>query len=112
MRRARGAFPPSTMRTAAVRARRDFRMFAGMSGVRPNAASLRAEARLLLTAGLILLVLGFPTTLLLVARALGEDGAPPLLPLVIGAPPIMLGYLACHFASQRLVKARTLEERR
>ena len=82
-----------------------------MSSVRPNAASLRAEARLLLTAGLILLAIGFPATLLLVAQALGEEGASPMLPLAIGAPPIMLGYLACHFASQRLVKARALEER-
>jgi hypothetical protein len=24
-------------------------------------------------------------------------------------PPILLGYLACHFASQRMVKAKALE---
>jgi hypothetical protein len=83
-----------------------------MSNVRPNVASLRAEARILITAGVILLALGFPTTIVLVARALGPEGFPPLLPIAIGAPPIMLGYLACHFASQRLERARALEDRR
>lgn len=81
-----------------------------MSSVRPNAASLRAEARLLITAGVILLGLGFPATLVLVAKALGPEGLSPLLPLAIGAPPIMLGYLACHFASARLAKARSLDD--
>ena len=82
-----------------------------MSSVRPNAASLRAEARLLITAGVILLAIGFPATIALVARALGAEGFPSVLPLAIGAPPIVLGYLACHFASQRLEKARALEDR-
>jgi len=77
-----------------------------------TARSLRAEARLLTTAGLILLVLGFPLTLLLVAQAL-TPGAhmPAMLPLAAGAPPIVLGYLACHFASRRMVKAKALERR-
>lgn len=81
-----------------------------MSSARPNAASLRAEARLLITAGVILLAIGFPTTIALVARALGPHGFSPLLPIAIGTPPIILGYLACHFASARLEKARTLEQ--
>ncbi len=78
---------------------------------RPNPAALRAEARLLSVAGFILLGIGFPVTLLLVARALSLDGVSPLLPAAIGAPPLILGYIACHFASQRLVKAKTLERR-
>lgn len=82
-----------------------------MRRTRPNAAALRAEARLLGVAGLILLGLGFPATLVLVAQALAPDGVPALLPIAVGAPPIMLGYIACHFASQRLVKAKKLEGR-
>jgi hypothetical protein len=76
---------------------------------RPNPAALRAEARLLTVAGLILLGIGFPTTLLLVAQSLAPEGVSPVLPFAIGAPPIMLGYIACHFASKRLVKAKALE---
>jgi hypothetical protein len=78
---------------------------------RPNPAALRAEARLLTVAGLILLGIGFPATLLLVAQALAPEGVSPVLPAAIGAPPIMLGYIACHFASKRLVKAKALEAR-
>ncbi len=59
--------------------------------------------------GLLLLAAGFPLTLFLVGHALAENGLSPMLPIIIGAPPIMLGYLACHFASQRLVRARALE---
>ena len=70
---------------------------------------LRAEARLLSIAGLMLLGVGFPLTVIMVALALSPSGPPPLLALAIGAPPIMLGYLACRFASDRLVKARALE---
>lgn len=77
----------------------------------PNPAALRAEARFLTVAGLILLGLGFPATLFLVAQALAPEGVSPMLPIVVGAPPIMLGYIACHFASKRLVKAKTLETR-
>jgi hypothetical protein len=78
---------------------------------RPSAAALRAEARLLTMAGLILLGLGFPTTLFFVAQAL-SDAAPPILPAAIGAPPLMLGYIACHFATKRLIRAKALEARR
>lgn len=76
---------------------------------RPNPAALRAEARLLTIAGFILLGVGFPVTLVMVAIALGAGAASPFVPAAIGAPPIMLGYLACHFASQRMVKAKLIE---
>lgn len=80
-----------------------------MYSTRPTAAALRAEARLLTIAGLILLAIGFPVTLVMVAQALSPDGMSPVLPAAIGAPPIILGYLACHFASQRMVKARAFD---
>lgn len=76
---------------------------------RPNAEALRAEARLLTTAGILLLGVGFPMTLLLVADALTGGNVSPFVPVAAGAPPIMLGYLACHFASQRMLKAKQLE---
>lgn len=80
-----------------------------MSVQHQSPTTLRAEARLLTTAGLLLLGLGFPITLTLVAIALGAGSPAPLMPLAIGAPPIMLGYLACHFASQRLLRAKSIE---
>jgi hypothetical protein len=83
-----------------------------MSEHRLTAGELRAEARLLTLAGLILLGLGFPLTLYLVFQALASQGLSPMLPAAIGAPPIALGYIACHFASVRLVKARAIEEGR
>jgi hypothetical protein len=76
----------------------------------PNVEMLRAEARLLTTAGLILLAIGFPLTMTLVALALSPDGISPIAPLTIGGAPILLGYLACHFASVRLAKARDIEQ--
>jgi len=80
-----------------------------MATHRPNPAALRAEARLLAVAGFFLLGAGFPITLIMVAIALGSGAGSPFLPAAIGAPPIMLGYLACHFASQRMVKAKAIE---
>lgn len=80
-----------------------------MRGTRPNPATLRAEARLLTIAGFLLLGIGFPLTVILVVMALEPTGLSPILPLAIGAPPIMLGYLACRFASDRLLKARALD---
>lgn len=80
-----------------------------MRTTRPNPAMLRAEARLLTFAGLILLGIGFPLTIFLAAQALAPGGLSPILPIAMGAPPIILGYLACHFASHRMVKAKTLE---
>ncbi|MBL8546061.1 MAG: hypothetical protein JNL81_06335 [Hyphomonadaceae bacterium] len=79
---------------------------------RPNPVTLRAEARLLTIAGFFLLGLGFPLTLIMTAIALGRADGSPFVPAVIGAPPIMLGYLACHFASQRMVKAKAIESGR
>jgi hypothetical protein len=97
----------------ALGARSPLARFSQVLGVmaehRLTPAALRAEARLLTVAGLILLAVGFPLTLLLVARALSADAGSPFLPLAVGAPPIMLGYLACHFASQRMVKAKAIE---
>lgn len=74
-----------------------------------TATTLRAEARLLATAGIILLVIGFPLTMALAMLAMAPDGLSPVLPIAAGGPPLMLGYLACHFASRRMVKARSLE---
>ena len=100
------------MRVERVRVWRDFRTTRLMSSDRLNADDLRAEARLLTLAGLILLGLGFPLTLYLVALSLAPNGLSPVLPVAIGAPPIVLGYIACHFASQRMVKAKALDEAR
>ncbi len=83
-----------------------------MSSSRPTAAALRAEARVLTIAGSILLAIGFPVTLVMVAQALSPEGVSPVLPFAVGAPPIILGYLACHFASQRMVKARAIDASR
>jgi hypothetical protein len=80
-----------------------------MAARRPNSAALRAEARLLTFAGLLLLGLGFPITLALVGFALSSGSNAPFVPAAIGAPPMMLGYLACHFASQRMLRAKALE---
>jgi hypothetical protein len=70
---------------------------------------LRGEARFLAAAGMILLAVALPLTLVFVAAALGRAGASPLLPLVVGAPPTMIGYLSCHYASRRLAKLQLLE---
>ena len=81
----------------------------GMHTRREAPAILRAEARFLAATGIVLLAVAFPVTLVLVACALQEGAGSPFLPAAIGAPPIMLGYLACHFSSQRMVKAKALE---
>lgn len=78
---------------------------------RSDPRALRAEARLLTLAGVILLGIGFPLTIILVAQAMTPNGLSPVVPAAIGAPPIMLGYIACSFASRRLVKAKALERR-
>lgn len=67
---------------------------------------------MLTIAGFFLLGVGFPLTLIMTAIALGSGDNSPFVPAAIGAPPIMLGYFACHFASQRMVKAKTLEKER
>jgi uncharacterized RDD family membrane protein YckC len=73
-----------------------------------HVAALRAEARFLSAAGLILLCAAFPMTLFFVAVVLAGAGASPMLPIAAGAPPIAIGYLACHFASRRQAKAKEL----
>ena len=98
---------------------REFRKFSGMatlSQIATHAAvtrvtpkMLRDEARLLTIAGVILLVIGLPTTLVLALYALAPHGLSPILPLAVGGPPIILGYVACHYASARLARARDLE---
>jgi hypothetical protein len=79
---------------------------------RSTAAALRAEGRLLALAGVMLLCLGFPLTLYLVALALAPNGVSPVLPVAVGAPPIVMGYIACHFASLRMVRAKALGKKR
>jgi hypothetical protein len=91
---------------------RDFRTAFGMAAHRPNPAVLRAEARLLTVAGFFLLGVGFPLTLIMTAISLGAGDSSPFVPVAIGAPPIVLGYLACYFASQRMVKAKAIETER
>jgi hypothetical protein len=123
----RVATPASSMR--AVRARlsrdigctlwREFRKFVIMatlsqfatqsSVARITPQMLRDEARLLTIAGVMLLAIGFPVTLVLAAHALAPRGLSPVLPLAVGGPPIILGYVACHYASVRLSRARDLE---
>ncbi len=77
----------------------------------PSAASLKAEARVLTSAGLILLTLAFPLTLWLAWLAMSPGlGIPPMLPVAAGGAPLTLGYLLCHFASRRLARAKALED--
>jgi hypothetical protein len=70
---------------------------------------LRAQARALAAAGFVVLAIAFPVTLVMVAYALQENAASPFLPAVVGAPPLIVGYLACHLASRRMLKAKALE---
>ena len=110
-----------TMRVARVLAWRDFRnamrmrtmsQFATQSNVTSvTPQALRDEARVLTAAGVILLAIGFPLTMTLVALALAPHGLSPMLPIAAGGPPIVLGYIACHYASQRLARAKALEVR-
>jgi len=73
--------------------------------------ALRGEARLLSTAGIMLLAVGLPLTLGLVAPALNPEGASPLTPLAIGGGPVLVGYLICVAASWRLSQAKKLSQR-
>ena len=79
--------------------------------IRVSPQTLRDEARLLTFAGVMLIAMGFPLTLVLVLFALAPEGLPPLLPIIVGGPPITLGYIACHYASARLQRAKALETR-
>lgn len=88
---------------------REFRIARRMTQRTVTAANLRAEARLLTTAGVIVLAVAFPTTLALTALALLNASTAPLLPAAVGAPPIVLGYVACALASRRMLKAKALE---
>jgi hypothetical protein len=64
-------------------------------------------------AGAILLGVGFVATIILVGRALSvEATASPALPIWVGGPPLVFGYLACHFATLRMQRARALDSQR
>lgn len=67
---------------------------------------------MLALAGAILLGAGFLLTLYLVSLALQPGGIAPAVPIAVGAPPLLLGYIACHFASLRMVKAKALAAER
>lgn len=80
-----------------------------MTKSRPMASIMRAEARVLSVAGMLLLAASFPFTLFMVSIALAAKSAAPWAPAVAGAPPLLLGYLMCHVAARRLVRARQLD---
>lgn len=92
-----------------MRAMSQFATQFGVAAV--TAQTLRDEARLLSVAGVILLAIGLPLTLFLATQALAPSGLSPLLPIAAGGPPIVLGYIACHYASRRLARAKALEAR-
>lgn len=79
-----------------------------MSGSGSLASHLRAEARLLSLAGYQALLLAFPFTLFLVARALA-GAAPPYAPIAFGAPALLLGYAPCWLAARQMARARRLD---
>jgi len=76
-----------------------------------SASALRAEARFMTNAGLILLAIGLPLTMTLTALALAPHAISPIAPLTIGGPPVLLGYIACHYASMRFSRAKAIEDR-
>ena len=95
-------------KTIAMRTLSQIATQSGVSAV--TVQSLRDEARLLTTAGLILLALGFPLTLALAWLAMSPEGLSPILAPTAGGPLILLGYIACDFASKRLARAKALED--
>ncbi len=76
---------------------------------RNHVDALRGEARFLATAGYMLMSACLPLTMFFVAMALSGQGGSPFLPIAAGAPPMMIGYMACHFATRRLARAAVLE---
>src|SRR5262245_60392615 len=93
----------------AIFARQGPRKGSPMRKMVTDPTSLRGEAAILAAAGLIVLGVSLPLTLALVAMALSPDGFSPFVPMIIGGPPMLLGYLACHFASSKYEKAKKLE---
>ena len=77
-----------------------------------HSATLKGEAKLLAVAGLLLLAIGLPATLFVALQVLHAQDLSPALPALIGGPPLLLGYLACHFASARMARAKALEAQR
>ena len=65
---------------------------------------------MLTIAGLILLAIGFPLTLILAGLALWTKTVSTFAPL-LGAPAVGLGWAACGYASDRLVRAKDIEAR-
>ncbi len=74
-----------------------------------RARLLRAEARVMVRAGLILLAFGFPTTIAFTVLALAPEGVSPLAPLLSGGPLVALGWAACRYAAWRMSQADALE---
>ncbi|MET0181420.1 MAG: hypothetical protein ABW199_00895 [Caulobacterales bacterium] len=62
-----------------------------------------------MSAGVILLCIGFPLALALSALALGPHGPPPLVPMLVGGPFVLAGWAACSYAANRFEKARDVE---
>ena len=91
------------------RAWREFRTTLHMATQTHIASVLRAEARLMSVAGMLLLAAAFPFTLYLAVLALVGDHVSALTPLVAGAPPILLGYCVCHRGAYQLQRARKLD---
>jgi hypothetical protein len=60
----------------------------------------------------MLLLIGFPLTLALVSMSMSPEGLSPLMPALVGGPPVLMGYLACRYASSRLMRAKVVEQRR
>lgn len=104
----------AALRAFALRALwRRFRTASAMDTTTPDIRhahleALRGEARMLATAGYVLMAVALPLTLLFVALALSGRGGSPFLPIAAGAPPMMIGYMACHYATRRLARAAVL----
>lgn len=72
------------------------------------AERLRAEARIVTMAGVILLAIGLPLALILAALALGPRGDA-LAPVIWAGPLILMGWGACQYGARRLEQAQALE---
>jgi hypothetical protein len=45
----------------------------------------------------------------LALKALAPNGASPILPVAVGGPLLLLGYVACHFSSRRMERAKAMD---
>lgn len=96
-------------RTLAPISQRAFVMDSSIDIRRNHIDALRGEAHFLAAAGYVLMGVSLPLTMFFVAMALSGHGGSPFLPIAAGAPPMMIGYMACHFATLRLAKASVLD---